>query len=455
MAIHFNKVNNLYEAKRWIVNGWRMFKKKPLTWVVMLLIFNIFFIVGNSFSFSRYIVALILPVLMGGIFLAAHYSYQNKPISIENLFSMFKKPDQLKQLLIIGVIGMVALFLSSLIGSIVMLLWVPALLFSVPLVAIKKEQAISALQSSLMASISNLPPIILFYFMTMILMFIALIPIGLGLLVFVPVMFGAIYSAFKMIFLEDELMAQESINVTEDSYRKPTDTVAATLETKDERAPELNLGEKLANNMRSYIVGATDSDGETTLPRGFEINYYDEYMHIIRRWHGFQTFGLIASMLVFNGVWIANDFWAVLMSDRELLLRLFVLTFILIGVVLPYFVIASWINKTNIYVSKEAIEIKHEPLPWLGNKRVDTHTIKQLFVKEKGGDSQRITSTNDKRPTYSVIGVSDKDEQFDLIKGLSRSNQAFYIEQRIEKYLGIEDVANPEEFGYGFLKKED
>ena len=204
MAIHFNKVNNLYEAKRWIVNGWRMFKKKPLTWVVMLLIFNIFFIVGNSFSFSRYIVALILPVLMGGIFLAAHYSYQNKPISIENLFSMFKKPDQLKQLLIIGVIGMVALFLSSLIGSIVMLLWVPGLLFSVPLVAIKKEQAISALQSSLMASISNLPPIILFYFMTMILMFIALIPIGLGLLVFVPVMFGAIYSAFKMIFLEDE-----------------------------------------------------------------------------------------------------------------------------------------------------------------------------------------------------------------------------------------------------------
>jgi len=451
MSLEFKKVKTLFEAKQWVLDGWHMFKKKPLTWMIMLLIFNIIMIIGSTHFISRYILALLLPVLTGGIFLAAHNSAQGKAVSIENLFSMFKHREKLKQLLIIGGIGAVVLFLSGVLGLLVTLPWSFVLLFGVPLVVIKDEQALSALQNSLFAAVFNLLPLILFYFITIILVIVSAIPFGLGLLILIPVLFGASYSAFKTVFLESDPVKQDAAESVDNKTIEAV-TILPN-DSDDDNAPELNWGEKLANNMRAYMIGETDSDGETTLPRGFNIDYHDEYMHIVRRWHGFETFGLIIGMLLFNGVWIANDFWAVLMSDRGLFLKAFALTFIIIGAVMLYLVIANWLNKSHIYVSKEAIEIKHEPIPWLGNKRVETNNIKQLFVKEIGGNSQSMTSN--RSPSYSVIGVTHEEEQFNLIKGLSRSNQAFYIEQRIEKYLGIKDEANPDEFGYGFLKRDN
>ena len=35
------------------------------------------------------------------------------------------------------------------------------------------------------------------------------------------------------------------------------------------------------------------------LPRGFEVNYFDDYMQITRTWFGFKTFGLLIGTLVF------------------------------------------------------------------------------------------------------------------------------------------------------------
>ena len=452
MSLQFKTIKKPFAAKQWLLDGWQMFKKKPLTWVILLFIFNIIMVIGSSHIISRYIAALLLPVLMGGIYLAAHKSAQGDVVSIESLFSMFKQPKKLKQLLIMGGIGAIVVFLSGIFGILLTLPWSFALLFGVPLVVIKDEGALPALQNSLVASVYNLLPIIVFYLFTVVLMLVAAIPFGLGLFVLIPILFGASYSAFKAVFLSYEQVNSET---NDKSHIEAVSLMAEENKRENKGTQEPNLGEKLATNMRSYMLGTTDVNGETDLPKGFEINYFDKYMHIIRHWHGFGTFSLILGTLVFNGVWIANDFWSVLMSDRELLLRLFSLTFIVIGAVLPYFVIASWLNKTNIYVSKEAIEIKHEPIPWLGNKRIETKNIKQLFVREKGGNSQSMTSTSNKPPRYSVVAITYDEQPFNLIKGLPRSNQAFFIEQKIEKYLGIQDEANPAEYGYGFLKKEE
>jgi uncharacterized membrane protein len=235
VIIKHNRINNVLQAKDWIKDGWKLFKKKPLTWVLMVLIFSIIFMVGGNNLVGRYIVALILPVLAGGIYLAAHKSSHDEPISIENLFSIFKKPEQLKQLLIIGGVGMLVVTLSyviqsflghdgydpgrkmginvgrhlgstslsGLLGMLVSWAWSFALLFGVPLVVIKNEQAIPALKSSLKASLTSFIPLVAFYIMTIILFVLAIIPFGLGLLVLVPVIFCASYSAFKTVYLDD------------------------------------------------------------------------------------------------------------------------------------------------------------------------------------------------------------------------------------------------------------
>ncbi len=172
------------------------------------------------------------------------------------------------------------------------------------------------------------------------------------------------------------------------------------------------------------------------LPRGIEINFHDEYIQITRTWFSlFKLIGIILSAIVFNFVVINKGMLGVVMSDAALPPKAFSLLFIIIGITLIYLALVIWINKSQIYVSKKAIEIKHQPLPWLGNKRIETSNIKQFFVKKKVGSERNGTRT----VSFHVMGVTDNDKTFKLITGLKSSNQALYIEQEIEKYLGIEN----------------
>ena len=181
----------------------------------------------------------------------------------------------------------------------------------------------------------------------------------------------------------------------------------------------------------------------TALPRGFEIEFFDDYMEITRTWFNvFNFVGMLIFILAFNGLWMSSGFLEILMSDREWLLKLFALVFIILGVSSVYLSIATFFNKTQILVSRDTIEIKHRPIPWFGNKRVEINNLKQLFVKEKYWGS----SNNNPKLTYNVHGLTKEDKQFKLITGFKTSNQALYIEQEIEKYLGIENVQVSGEF---------
>lgn len=175
---------------------------------------------------------------------------------------------------------------------------------------------------------------------------------------------------------------------------------------------------------------------DITLPKGFEVNYFEEYMQITRVWHGVKTYFILLFALIFNGVWINSGFVELLLSDRELLPKLFFSIFFFLGLGLLYFTVATWLNKTQIYVSKSNIEIKHQPVPWLGKKKIKADNIEQLFVEEKYQGS----SNDNPRYSYNVIGLTSEGTQFKLIAGCESRYHARFIEKTIEDYLGIENV---------------
>ena len=84
--------------------------------------------------------------------------------------------------------------------------------------------------------------------------------------------------------------------------------------------------------------------------------------------------------VVFNGVWISNGFVELVFSDRELLLKMFALLFIILGVGSTYCAIAGWLNSTWISVNDSEIVVEIGPIPWLGNKRVTTNNIGGQYV---------------------------------------------------------------------------
>lgn len=236
MANNYNKVQHIFQAKQWLVDAWYIFKSKPSSWLGMMLLFGIFNVICMNIPFGQYIIALLAPCFIGGIYLALNKHNQGESISFKDIFLTFKDQVLLKQCLIIGAIGVAVIVVNSLIykmpGSsymmssysgtsastssnvrhfslgdfltgFVTICWSMAVLFGVPLVVIKKMQAIAALKLSIIAILANLPPMVVFYVTVFVLGFIAIIPFGLGLIVLIPVIFCALYCAFNTLFLKE------------------------------------------------------------------------------------------------------------------------------------------------------------------------------------------------------------------------------------------------------------
>ncbi|HRZ40888.1 MAG TPA: hypothetical protein P5246_07755, partial [Candidatus Omnitrophota bacterium] len=91
-------------------------------------------------------------------------------------------------------------------------------------------------------------------------------------------------------------------------------------------------------------------------------------------------------------------------------------------------------NRTIIEVKRGAIGIRHVPLPVAKDVQITATEIAQLYTKRKvhRGDDSYSETYDVRMKTYD-----QKDRK--LIDGLSAQEHALFIEQQIERYLGIAD----------------
>lgn len=175
------------------------------------------------------------------------------------------------------------------------------------------------------------------------------------------------------------------------------------------------------------------SDFNIGLPDRMTMNEYDDYLHITRKWFSTKALFLTAFAVVWNGAMI--NYYQKLSANADLMAWLFPSIHLMVGIGVAYFALALWMNHTNIFVSAAALEIQHKPLLWRGNKRIQSTDIKQLYCKEHISRSNNSTSVS-----YAVHGVTHSGRNFKLLTGLDTSEQALYVEQEIERYLGIENT---------------
>jgi uncharacterized membrane protein len=224
----------------WIAKGWGLFTRAPLMWIVALVILFLIAIVMafipilGSIAFQA-----LQAVFAGGLMLACRTLERGGEFELEHLFAGFSK--RFVPLLIVGLLFMVAslvivlvffvfaglsllpAFMSGdasamsaavagsamamLLGSLVVLaLMVPLLAaywFAPALVMLHDMAPIAAMKASFFACFRNFVPFLLYGLVMLIAGFIAVIPFGLGMLVWVPVAVGSTYVAYRQIFTED------------------------------------------------------------------------------------------------------------------------------------------------------------------------------------------------------------------------------------------------------------
>lgn len=173
---------------------------------------------------------------------------------------------------------------------------------------------------------------------------------------------------------------------------------------------------------------------EIELPRYVRVDYYDDYMRISKRWRGMSTIFLTLFLVIwlYVTILIAVEVFG---EGRTTVLMAVLLLFFVVACSIFYSTAANWVNRTNVFVSQNAIEIKRAPMPWPGNKRVEINEIEQFYVKT------RITGSRDKRQVnYELHFIEKNKNDVMLLTGFGSKPGLLFVEQEIEKYLGIVDV---------------
>ena len=231
-AIPFRKVS-AGRGMAWLSGGFDLFKQAPLLWIGILVLW---FVAMGLVSLVPFVgsvaINLSFPMVLGGLLLGARAQSGGQPLTLQTLWAGFLPPHQ-QPLLLLGVaymvigivIGVVAggLIFATVgagllggsggaetlgLGGLLSLLLILVLLgvfsmatwFAPALVVFAGQEPIAAMKLSFAAALGNLGALATCGLLSLLILFVASIPFGLGLLVAVPVLVASIYKSYADVF---------------------------------------------------------------------------------------------------------------------------------------------------------------------------------------------------------------------------------------------------------------
>jgi len=177
---------------------------------------------------------------------------------------------------------------------------------------------------------------------------------------------------------------------------------------------------------------------DVPLPDRFVVERQGGALQITWRWFTpvafvFAAFGLFWSLFVC--FWIGMVLAAGVGS-----FALFGAIHAAVGVFLIYTAIAMFVNSSHVDASYGSLSVRHGPLPWPGSRTLPTASIRQIYGVERVRRSRRSTST-----VYDLQAITAEGGGVTLIKSLQSVEQALFLEQQLERFLGIADAPVPGE----------
>ncbi len=180
---------------------------------------------------------------------------------------------------------------------------------------------------------------------------------------------------------------------------------------------------------------------DVPLPEKMTIKEIGYDLIITRKWFSPMFIFLVFFCVIWDGFLLV--WYNVAGGDMPLIAKLFPLGHVAVGIGLTYYTIAGFVNETIITANRMTISVAHKPMPWIGAKTISATDIEQLYCEEKRSSSKNGTSY-----TYNVNVINKNKQKVKLISGLGEKDQAFFIEQRIEAFLKIENQAVAGEIRY-------
>jgi hypothetical protein len=161
------------------------------------------------------------------------------------------------------------------------------------------------------------------------------------------------------------------------------------------------------------------------LPSGLLFSY---------RWFSPAYVGLVFFAVVWDSFLM---FWySIAMSqDAPVMMLLFPIIHILVGIGLTYIALTEIFNKTVVLVGEGKLSIRHDPLPWPGNRVLQATDLTQLYSQER-----LVRTRNGTQVKYQLNAITRDNKKIALMSNLTAPDQVRFLEHKLEEYLGIQDV---------------
>ena len=223
---------------QWIVAAFRLFRKNPPIWIVLHLIL---ILIGAGLSIlpvlGPYLLYLLTPLLLGGLMSAAKDIESGQDIEIAHLFRGFRQNTshlitvggvylvgqvvisgvmimlggpEFQQALRVGVQGIdpasitpevaTRILKALLVGLALFVPLAMATWFSPALVILDNQSGFAAMGESVRACLRNMQPFLVYGVFSLLLLIVAAIPFGLGLVLWIPVMVLTMYTSYREVF---------------------------------------------------------------------------------------------------------------------------------------------------------------------------------------------------------------------------------------------------------------
>lgn len=223
----------------WIGESWELFKRSPGIWIAIFVIFMVMSLVLAIIPLGSVVSSMLYPVFAGGIMIGCRELEKGGPLEIAHLFAGFK--SNVGNLILVGLIYLAAVMIVAVIAGIGLAISIPlyaggaftantdpftvammilpllllfllvvmalslplvmAIWFAPPLVVFHNLAPLEAMKASFSGCARNIWPFLLYGIVFMLLLIVATIPLGLGLLVVSPMIWASIYTAYRDIYL--------------------------------------------------------------------------------------------------------------------------------------------------------------------------------------------------------------------------------------------------------------
>ena len=222
----------------WFTDAWKIFIQSPGMWVLLFIVFLVLSLLFAIVPLGGLVSSIAYPAVAAGLMLGCQELEQGGALRLGHLFEGFKKnagnlilvgalylvgamgvgfivglgtalaipafisgplePDSIRNLAKLApIVILVFLFAAALLMPLFMAIW-----FAPALVVFHDLQPMAAMKTSFKVCLRNFVPFLLYGVAGLVLAIVAVLPFGLGLLVFGPLVWISMYTGYRDIFLE-------------------------------------------------------------------------------------------------------------------------------------------------------------------------------------------------------------------------------------------------------------